>query len=241
MRGVELAPGARCLTLVARTARRSDANGGGFASVRFDDMNKEVWDRFQAAFKAGCDSIAVSAKPTDRDFKVVLRSQDVPYGVYYTARMHTTAEGVLPSEEGFVTYIVPLAAFEPRVQGKRWQGGPALGSFEHVRSVGFMVGDGQLGAYSLQARSVFAMNMAAAGWAPVTGDRAAAEGVQSTLLEEGRVVLTSVPTDAAPPRKPKELVREVPEGEEVPPPLSEDVLQGRVPRGATEDRAQSEL
>lgn len=170
-------------------------------------MNREQWLRVQAAWGAECDALAVRAAPVQGVFKATLRTDDVPYGVYYTARFDAGAEGAVPDAAGHVDFVVPLAAFEPRLQGKRWAKGPGLTSFEHVRSFGFMVGDGQEGPFELRVAALHAVNTGAHGWTVPTGGL---PGVaQHVLQEDGAVVLVRVPADASPPREPAEAEEEL--------------------------------
>ncbi len=161
-------------------------------------MNKEIYRRVLSAASSGCDSVAVTAVPSGPVFKIVLRTDDVPYGVYYTGRFDTGVQGLKPTSNGTVRFVVPLAAFEPRIQGKRWEAGPAIAGFHHVRSFGFMVGDGQEGPFELQVASLEAVHAASEGVkGGVPRSKApAGPAVESSVLESGGVVLTHIPADA---------------------------------------------
>jgi hypothetical protein len=161
-------------------------------------MDKEMFARVQAAAAAGCDALAITAVPSGLVFKAVLRTDDVPYGVYYTGRFDTAAAGAVPSADGTVRYLLPLAAFEPRIQGKRWAAGPGLAGFAAVRSFGLMVGDGQEGEFELPVASFEGVRLADEGIeeGALQSELAAGPAVQSSLLRGGFSVLTRVPADA---------------------------------------------
>lgn len=160
-------------------------------------MNKEIFGRVLAAAAAGCDAIAVTAVPSGPTFKVVLRTDDVPYGVYYTGRFDTGVAALEPAADGTVRFIVPLGAFEPRIQGKRWAEGPAIAGFHTVRSFGLMVGDGQEGSFELQVASFEGTVLeveGVQGGAP-RSEQPSAPLVQSSLLQNGAALLTHIPAD----------------------------------------------
>jgi len=168
-------------------------------------MNKEIYSRVLTAAATDCDAVAVTAVPSGPVFKVVLRTDDVPYGVYYTGRFDTGVSDMVPAADGTVRFVLPLGAFEPRIQGKRWEEGPAIAGFRHIRSFGFMVGDGQEGPFELHIASVEGVQVSqegAVGGAP-RSDRPAGVTVHSSLLRGGTGVLSHIPADCPTEARPE--------------------------------------
>lgn len=120
----------------------SQANGGGFASVR------------HAAQRLGAaDTVALclSVRGDGKRYKINLRMDGAFDGIHHQAAFEPAA-GV------WLDVVLPLATFSARYRGRAVPGAPALRP-DRVCQVGWMVADGQTGPFALEIRSVACLSV----------------------------------------------------------------------------------
>ena len=118
----------------------STTNGGGFASVH------------NPGLRIGAQSIEgyrLHVRGDGKRFKMNLRMDEVLDGVNYQAVFQ-------PSAGHWVEILLPISTFSPRYRGRPVPNAPPLRP-EKVCQVGWMVADGQAGAFELNIRSVTAV------------------------------------------------------------------------------------
>lgn len=112
-------------------------NNGGFASV---------WSAPAKHDLRGYDGLAVRARGDGQRYSFRLRLtgqvDDVSYQVKFQA-----------SEEGWQTLRFPFSAFEAVFRGRPVPGAPSLDP-EEIRSVGFLISDGQEGPFRLEVEEI---------------------------------------------------------------------------------------
>lgn len=120
-------------------------NGGGFASIR----------SAPAAFDlSGAAGIALRVRGDGRRYRLALRAGDTPDDASWQAAFETATGG-------WEVILLPLALFAPVRRGRP---APEAGSLrpDRIRTVGFLVGEGQEGPFALEISAV-------AGWSPADG------------------------------------------------------------------------
>lgn len=115
----------------------SKDRNGGFASVRSPSSD----------FRAGdCGGIELRLRGDGRAYKVNLRTADLFEGTQYQSAFHTVSGE-------WETVRIPFAEFYPVFRGRPVPGAPRL-DHRTLRSVGFVIGDGQEGPFRLELGSV---------------------------------------------------------------------------------------
>lgn len=123
----------------------STDNGGGFASVRHPQL------RLGAAGTVG---YRLQVRGDGKRYKLNLRIDEGLDGVNYQAVFQ-------PPAERWVDVVLPLTVFSARFRGQPVPNAPALRP-ERVCQVGWMVADGQAGAFQLGIRSVTCLGQSTA-------------------------------------------------------------------------------
>lgn len=116
------------------------ANHGGFASVRAPGLAL-----------GGADTLAygLTVCGDGHTYKFNLRTDTSFDGVTYQAAF-------TPASRQWTRIVLPLAAFEARLRGRRVSGAPALRP-ESVRQVGLLISDRQAGPFRLMVKSIDAL------------------------------------------------------------------------------------
>lgn len=112
-------------------------NGGGFASVRHSGIS--LGDKLTEAFR-------LEVRGDGRTYKLNLRMDGDFDGVNYQAPF-------CPPAGRWVQVLIPTGQFTARLRGRAVRNAPPL-RLEMVRQMGWMVGDGQLGEFALNIRSI---------------------------------------------------------------------------------------
>ena len=118
----------------------SNANGGGFASVRHPALRLGIH---------GTEGYRLHVRGDGKCFKLNLRMEDGLDGVNYQA-------GFQPPADRWVEIFLPINTFSPRYRGRPVPNAPPLRP-EKVCQVGWMVADGQAGGFQLDIRAVTAV------------------------------------------------------------------------------------
>lgn len=119
--------------------------GGGFASIRSAPARLDL---------SGAAGLALRVRGDGRRYKVSLRTDDHLDGLAWQAGFDTATGG-------WEVVLLPLAAFRPVVRGRPApEAGPLAAA--RVRTVGFVIADGQAGPFWLDVSAV-------AGYAPEHG------------------------------------------------------------------------
>jgi NADH dehydrogenase [ubiquinone] 1 alpha subcomplex assembly factor 1 len=124
----------------------STKNGGGFASVRHEQLR--LGDR-------GAEGYRLLVRGDGKRYKLNLRTDGGLDGIQYQAAFQ-------PPAEQWVDVVLPLNLFMPRFRGRPVPNVPPLHP-ERVCQVGWMVGDGQTGPFRLDIRSVVALGSCPTG------------------------------------------------------------------------------
>lgn len=118
----------------------SSANGGGFASVRHPALRLGLH---------GTEGYRLHVRGDGRRFKLNLRMEGGLDGVNYQAVFQ-------PPAGHWVEILLPISTFSPRYRGRSVSNAEPLRP-EKVCQLGWMVADGQVGAFELAIRSVTAV------------------------------------------------------------------------------------
>lgn len=127
----------------------STDNGGGFASVRHPQLRLG---------EAGTVGYRLQVRGDGKRYKLNLRMDEGLNGVNYQAVFQ-------PPAERWVDVVLLLNVFSPRYRSQPVSNAPTLCP-ERVCQVGWMVADGQTGAFQLGIRSVTCLSQATS-----TGER----------------------------------------------------------------------
>lgn len=123
----------------------SKDNGGGFASVRHAELR--LGDASTVGYR-------LQVRGDGRRYKLNLRMDAALDGVNYQAVFQ-------PPADRWVDVVLPLNVFSPRFRGQPVPNAPTLRT-ERVCQVGWMVADGQIGAFQLAIRTVTCLGQATA-------------------------------------------------------------------------------
>ena len=108
-------------------------NNGGFASVRALTGAMDL---------SGCDGVVVRVRGDGRRYRLRFRTDERFDGIAYQATFATTADEWTEAE-------LPFAAFRPTFRGWEPPDAPPFDAGA-IRQIGFMVADGQEGAFRLE-------------------------------------------------------------------------------------------
>lgn len=121
------------------------ANGGGFASIRSVPIRADL---SRAA------ALALRVRGDGRRYKLNLRADEAFDGVTWQVRFETEAGR-------WQELVLPLARFAPVLRGRPVaQAGPIQGG--RIRTVGFLIGEGQAGPFRLEVAGIAAVEGLAA-------------------------------------------------------------------------------
>lgn len=119
--------------------------GGGFASIRSAPAPYDL---------SGAAGIALRVRGDGKRYRLALRLDDTPDDASWQAAFETATGG-------WEVILLPLALFQPVRRGRP---APEAGPLRpgRIRTVGFLVGEGQAGPFELEVSAV-------AGWTPEAG------------------------------------------------------------------------
>ena len=113
--------------------------GGGFASVRADDVELDLSDS---------EGVELEVRGDGRTYQLRFRHDGRFDGVNYRARFDT-------KDGEWQTVRLPFSAFEPTFRGRIVRDAPPLDP-ARIRQVGFLVADEQEGEFRLEVREISA-------------------------------------------------------------------------------------
>lgn len=109
---------------------------GGFASIRSTTANRG---------KPGAQTCFIEARATGKRFKLNLLTDDAFDSINYQASF--------TPESAWQTLQIPLANFRATFRGREVPGAPALDP-AHIRQVGLMIAERQVGPFALEVRRI---------------------------------------------------------------------------------------